>query len=154
VHHALLAEPAVSMALLKTRSLPMSVVAPTLHRALDLQQEWARVFKRSARIPQAGIVALSEAAQDKERLRLFQQAYTNAAQWCLANRESCGAEVAAREPRLSAEAVAESLGVTKLDSTPALAARDELRFLFERLLRRNPQLLGGKLPDDGFFASA
>ncbi len=36
--HALLA--AVSMGLLKSRSLPVSVIAPDLHRSVDVQQEW------------------------------------------------------------------------------------------------------------------
>jgi NitT/TauT family transport system substrate-binding protein len=43
VDHALLAEPAVSMALRKTRSFPVSVIAPELYRSVDLQQEWGRL---------------------------------------------------------------------------------------------------------------
>jgi hypothetical protein len=56
--HALLAEPAVSVALRKTKSFPVSLIAPELYRSVDLQQEWGRVTQRPARIPQAGIVAL------------------------------------------------------------------------------------------------
>src|SRR5690554_2455034 len=50
--HALLAEPAVSMALRKTRSFPVSVVAPELYRSVDLQAEWGRLLQTEARIPQ------------------------------------------------------------------------------------------------------
>ncbi len=60
VDHALLAEPAVSMALRKTKSFPLSLIAPELHRSVDLQQEWSRVMGSEARIPQAGIAVLGE----------------------------------------------------------------------------------------------
>jgi len=153
VRHALLAEPAVSMALRKTQSFPVSAIAPELHRAVDLQQEWARAFQRPPRIAQARIVALGTAAQDAALIARFRAAYAEAAAWCQAHPAACGAEVAAVEPRLSAEAVADSLAIARLDPVPAAQAQGEVLFLFERLHRRNPQLLGGKLPDAGFFAS-
>ncbi len=40
VDHALLAEPAISIALRKTGSFPISLVAPDLYRSVDLQDEW------------------------------------------------------------------------------------------------------------------
>ena len=61
VDHALLAEPAISMALRKTQSFPLRVIAPDLYRSVDLQQEWGRVFQRATSIPQAGMVALGGA---------------------------------------------------------------------------------------------
>ncbi|MFV0680222.1 ABC transporter substrate-binding protein [Ottowia sp.] len=154
VRHALLAEPAVSMALHKTKSFPVSAVAPDLYRAVDVQQEWARAFKRPPRMAQAGIAALGPAAQDAALLARFQQAYVEASAWCQANRLACGKEVAAVESRLSVEAVADSLSVAPLDPVPAAQAQGEVMFLFERLYKRNPQLLGGKLPDAAFFAGA
>jgi NitT/TauT family transport system substrate-binding protein len=62
--HALLAEPAVSVALRKTKSFPVSVIAPELYRSANLQEEWGRVTQRPARIPQAGMVALGRALAD------------------------------------------------------------------------------------------
>src|SRR5690606_7860357 len=55
VDQALLAEPAVSMALRKTGSFPANIIAPELHRSVDMQAEWGRAFQRAPRIPQAGI---------------------------------------------------------------------------------------------------
>lgn len=151
VRHALLAEPAVSLALRKTQSFPISAIAPELHRSVNLQQEWARAFHRPPRIPQAGIVALGRAAQNPALMQRFAAAHADAAAWCQAHRQSCGQEVAAVEPRLTAEAVADSLGVAPLQPVPAAQAQGEVMFLFERLFQRNPQLLGGKLPPEGFF---
>ena len=86
VRHALLAEPAVSMALRKTQSFPISAIAPELHRAVDMQQEWARAFKRPPRIAQAGIVALGAAAQDPAMMARFRDAYAGATTWCQSQR--------------------------------------------------------------------
>ena len=151
VRHALLMEPAVSMAMRKTQSFPVSTIAPELHRAVNLQQEWARAFNRPPRIAQAGIVALGKAAEDAGLIQRFAAAHDAAAAWCQANPQACGAEVAAVEPRLTADAVADSLSVTPLKPVPAAQAQGEVMFLFERLMKRNPQLLGGKLPPAAFF---
>ena len=99
-------------------------------------------------------MALGAAAQDAALIARFRDAYAGATAWCQSQRAACGAEVAAVESRLSAEAVADSLGAAPLDAVPAAQARDELLFLFERLFKRHPQLLGGKLPDAGFLAGA
>src|SRR5574344_163740 len=53
--HALLAEPATSIALRKTGSFPIKLIAPDLYRSASLQDEWGRVFNTDAQIPQAGI---------------------------------------------------------------------------------------------------
>ena len=58
VRHALLAEPLVSMALLRARKVAGNQAAATLHRGVDLQAEWGRALQREPRIPQAGIAVL------------------------------------------------------------------------------------------------
>lgn len=58
IDHALLAEPAISIALRKTKSFPISVVAPDLYRSVDLQDEWAEVFGTDGNVPQAGIAIM------------------------------------------------------------------------------------------------
>src|SRR5690606_1164216 len=82
VDHALLAEPAVSMALRRTRSFPLSVVAPDLHRSVNLQEEWGRLLKTEARIPQAGMAALGEARLDKALVARLEAAYADSNRWC------------------------------------------------------------------------
>jgi len=154
VDHALLAEPAASMALRKTGSFPLSVLAPELHRSVDLQQEWGRVFAREARIPQAGIAVMGALRARPELVARIEAEYVRSLAWCKANAEACGKAVAARIDMLSAEAVADSIAVSQLDAVPAAAARAELEFMYGHLLAKNPALVGGKLPDDGFYAGA
>lgn len=151
VDHALLAEPAVSMALRKTRSFPVSIVAPELHRSVDLQQEWGRLLKRETRIPQAGIAVLGKAMLDTGLQARVMAAYESSLSWCQKNPLKCGEMVARRIDLLSPEAVADSLAVSQNRHVPAHVARDELVHFFGQLEAKNPALVGGKLPDERFY---
>src|SRR5690554_1407893 len=75
IDHALLSEPAVSMALRKTKSFPVSLIAPELHRSVNLQQEWSRVVGTEARIPQAGIAVMGNKANNPQLVARFEQTY-------------------------------------------------------------------------------
>lgn len=150
--HALLAEPAVSMALRKTQSFPIRLIAPDLYRSVDLQQEWGRLLQRPARIPQAGMTAMGQALENPQLLERFQQAYAASLTWCEEHPDECGTLVAKHIDMLSAEAVADSIRIDNTRFVSAADARDELEFFFARLEERQPALIGGKLPDDGFYA--
>lgn len=152
IDHALLSEPAVSMVLSRSRSGLLSLVAPALYRALDLQEAWSRAGLGPARLPQAGIAALGPAAADRGLSAEFAAAHARALAECMAAPEECGALIAERSGRLDAEAVAESLAHSRLDAVPAAAARAELEPFLGRLLADQPGVVGGRLPDDGFYA--
>jgi NitT/TauT family transport system substrate-binding protein len=151
VDHALLAEPAVSMALRKTRSFPISVIAPDLFRSVDLQQEWGRLMGGEPRVPQAGI-ALANLDLPPRVVDRFMEEYAKATRWCLEHPEEAGVIVAKRIDMLTPEAVADSIKVSQFRHVPAREARQELEVFFEVLEKRNPALIGGKMPDDGFYA--
>jgi len=151
VDHALLAEPAVSMALRKTRSFPVSLIAPELYRSVDLQKEWGRVFRTEARMPQAGIVVLGKARTDARLIERFQAEYAASLRWCQANAVACGRMVAKYVDLLTPEAVADSMAASQMRVVPARQARPELEAFFRRLHAQQPALLGGRLPDAGFY---
>lgn len=152
--HALLAEPAASVALRKTQSFPLSMVAPTLHRSVDLQVEWGRLFGRAPRIPQAGIVALGSMVDRPGVIQKVQAAYATALQWCEQQPDACGRMVASQVKMLTPEGVADSVRVDNTAFVTAADARAELEFFFRLLHERQPALLGGKLPDAGFYLGA
>ena len=154
VDHALLAEPAASMALRKTGSFPLSMIAPELHRSVDLQQEWGRLFARAARIPQAGIAVMGALRERPELVARIEAEYARSLAWCKDNAEACGRAVAARIDLLSPEAVTDSIAVSQLEAVSIAEARAELEFMFGKLVAKNPALVGGKLPDEGFYAGA
>lgn len=149
VEHALLSEPAVSLGLRKAAGLPL--VGLTLHRAVDLQQEWGRVLGRAPRIPQAGIALLGAAADDTALTATLQRAYAEALAGCEASPDACAAAVAARQPMLDAAAVADSIRADNARFSTAHPARAELEFFFEQLHRQDPGLVGGRLPPADFY---
>jgi NitT/TauT family transport system substrate-binding protein len=149
--HALLSEPAVSMALRKTKSFPVSLVAPDLYRSVDLQQEWGRLMQREARIPQAGIAAMGQALANPALVERFQRAYAASLKWCEDKPDECGAMVAKRIDMLTPEAVADSVRADRTAFVTAANARPELEFFYTQLHARQPQLIGGKLPGDAFY---
>lgn len=151
VDHALLAEPAISMALRKTESFPVSVIAPQLYRSVDLQREWGRLLEREARIPQAGMAALGTVLARPDIIARFEEEYAKSLQWCLDNPEAAGEMVAETIELLTPEAVADSIKVSNFAAVSAVTARDELEFFYQRLMQDSPALVGGKLPDDNFY---
>lgn len=151
VDHALLAEPAISMALRKSKSFPISVVAPDLYRSVDLQKEWGRLLKRESKIPQAGMVALGSVLNEPAIIDRFETEYQKSLQWTIDNPVEAGELVASKIDLLTPEAVTDSIAVTLFEATGAKAAREELEFFYQRLIDENPALVGGKLPDESFY---
>jgi NitT/TauT family transport system substrate-binding protein len=150
IDHALLVEPAVSMALHKTKTFPAKIIAPDLYRSVDLQTEWGRLLKREAKIPQAGMAVINKKLDDHV-IKRFMEEYEKATKWCLTHPDEAGKMVAKRIPMLLPEAVAESIKVSQFNDVPATEARKELEYFFNILHKRTPALIGGKLPDDGFY---
>lgn len=154
VDHALLAEPAISMALRKSHSFPVSVVAPELYRSVNLQEEWGRLLDRPPRIPQAGMAALGAARNNPKLLARFEKAYAESTAWCFANPQECGELVARHITMLTPEAVTDSLMFAPQHYATAINARSELEYFYQLLLDREPATVGGKLPDGAFYAGA
>jgi NitT/TauT family transport system substrate-binding protein len=154
VDSALLAEPAASMALHRSGSLPLKLVAPDLHRGIDLQQEWGRAYGRPPRIPQAGIVVRGGLRERPGLVERIAAACRQGLATCQARPADCGKTVAQRIPMLDAEAVAGAMADGAMHSVPAAEARPEIEFLFEQLLQSTPSLVGGRLPPDAFYLGA
>lgn len=154
VDHALLAEPAVSMALRKTQSFPIRLIAPELYRSVDLQQEWGRLHAKEARIPQAGIAVTGKTLANDALQAKVMAAYKYSLDWCQQHALKCGEMVAKWIDLLTPEAVADSLAVSQMRHVSGQAARNELQFFFSQLIAKSPALVGGKLPDDRFYGAA
>lgn len=151
VDHALLAEPAISMALRKTQSFPVSVIAPDLYRSVSIQEEWGRVFSREAKVPQAGMAAMNSVLDKPHLMQRFQEEYKKSAQWCLDNPVEAGKLVAKNIEMLTPEAVTDSLEWTRIEVKDGIESRAELEFFYQKLMDSTPALVGGKLPDDNFY---
>lgn len=139
---ALMLEPISSMALIKDK---------TLNRSIDIQNEWARVFKTEAMIPQAGIVALSKSAKNKHLVKRFLQEYSKSIAWYKNNTKEAGLLVSKNLPMLNAKAVSNSIEYVRFKNVPIIDAKEKLELFFKLLEKNNKKTIGGKIPDYGFY---
>ncbi len=151
VDHALLAEPAISIALRKTGSFPLKLIAPDLYRSTDLQVEWGKTFKVEAKVPQAGMAVLGDMGKNKHIVQRFNEEYKKSLAWYKANPKKAGELVVKYIPMLDAVGVADSIKYVQLDAIKAKDAKKDLEFFFGMLKKNNPKTIGGKLPDDKFY---
>ena len=151
VDHALLAEPATSIALRKTGSFPLSVIAPDLYRGPDLQEEWGKTFKVESKIPEAGMAVIGDMMNNAYMIKRFNEEYSKSMAWYKANPKEAGEMMVKTIPMLDAEGVADSIAYTQLDVVSAKDAKKDLEFFYDILKSNNPKTIGGKLPDEGFY---
>lgn len=150
VDHALLAEPAISIALRKTKSFPVSLVAPDLFRSVDLQKEWAKVFGTNGDIPQAGIAVMGN-MKDAHVIERFNEEYKKSLAWYKANPKQAGALVVKTLDMLREDGVSDSIDHVRLKDVSAKDAKKELEFFFDILKAEDPKSVGEKLPQDSFY---
>ena len=151
VDHALLAEPAISIALRKTKSFPISVVAPDLYRSVDLQKEWGELFQTKAKIPQAGIAFLGDTKGKEELINRFLAEYEKSLNWYKQNPKEAAALVVKTLPMLEVLGLADSIEHVSFESIKAIEAKDDLEFFFNILEKSEPKSIGGKIPDSNLY---
>jgi len=147
----LLPEPATSMVMRKTKSFPVSIIAPTVFRSIDLQEEWGNAYGREPKIPQAGIAVVGDMMEKKEIVKKFEAEYIKAMQWYKTHKEELGKLVVKYVDMFNPEAVSDSIGFVQLDVKKATDAKEDLNFFFNVLKEDNPKIIGGALPDDNFY---
>ncbi|MDT8338950.1 MAG: ABC transporter substrate-binding protein [Sulfurimonas sp.] len=150
IDHSLLAEPAISMALRKTKSFPISMVAPELYRSVDLQEEWGNVFGTNGDLPEAGIAVMGH-VKDEHLIKRFQEEYAKSLEWYKTNPKEAGKLVAKNIEMLSEEGVSDSISQIRFKNVSAVEAKKDLEFFFNILKDEDPKSIGGRLPDDSFY---
>lgn len=144
---ALLAEPVRSIAILKG-----AAAGVTLHRGVETRQEWARVTGLRPSLPQAALVALAsfiDAHGDK--IAPLHAALAAAAASANADPATAARHAAAVTER-SAKALEAAIPYCALTAREGSTARPELEAMFSALAEADAGVIGGRLPDDGFYA--
>lgn len=145
---AILPEPLATAVLLKTKDAK----AP-LRRVFSLADEWAVITDDSVKTPLTGTVALPKVQDQPEVIDAFLREYALAVEWVIDNPEAAGklAEEHLPELGLAAKPVALSLQQTAWNEVSSVAARDDIEGFFTLLMELSPDVIGGSLPDDGFY---
>lgn len=146
VDAALLSEPAATGVILKAKSLFMDV-----HRVIDVQQEWAK-FSGKPAIPQAGLALTREMCEriGPSGVEGLQSALEKALEQAIADPLTAAAS-ASEVLGFPPEIIAASFPTSHLVASRARAARPDLEHFYEILAQTNPAIIGGRLPDDGFY---
>ena len=151
VDHALLAEPAISIALKKTGSFPLKLLAPDLYRSTDLQKEWGKTFKVESKIPQAGIAVIGKMISNEKVIKRFNEEYKKSLNWYKNNPKKAAKLVVGKIPMLDEQGVEESIKYVQLNTVQAKDAKKDLEFFYKLLEKNNPKTIGGKLPKNNFY---
>jgi|TARA_B100001063_G_scaffold159376_1_gene148751 NitT/TauT family transport system substrate-binding protein len=151
VDHALLAEPAISIALKKTGSFPLKLIAPDLYRSADLQDEWGKVFNVEAKVPQAGMSVIGDMILNKKVIKRFNEEYEKSLNWYKNNPKEAAKMVVEEMPMLDELGVEESIKHVQLNTVSAQDSKADLEFFYKLLEKNNPKTIGGKLPSDSFY---
>lgn len=151
VDHALLAEPAVSIALRKTKSYPVKLVAPELYRSVNLQEEWGKLFSTKAKIPQAGLAYLGDIKGKEELINRFLNEYEKSLTWYKQNPKEAATLVVKNLPMLEVDGLADSIEHVVFENVKADEAIEDLEFFFSVLENSDAKLIGGKLPSKDLY---
>jgi NitT/TauT family transport system substrate-binding protein len=148
VDAALLTEPASSGSILRAKWTAWK----NLERAIDCQKAWTTVTD-SATIPQAGLAVTDKltAQIGADGIVALQQALETAVRAVIKD-PAAAASIAAPEFGLPATVIERSIESSNLVVARATTARADLMTLFDILAREDARIIGGKQPDDGFYA--
>ncbi len=147
--NVLLAEPATSMAMRKTGSFPLKLIAPEIYRSVNLQSEWGRVYNTEPKVPQAGFGVVG--SLDKHIIQRFEEEYEKSLAWYKSHPKEAGELTAKHIDFFKAEAISDSIVHVQLEAINVSKVQKELEEFFSVLLEIEPKLIGGKLPDSGFY---
>jgi NitT/TauT family transport system substrate-binding protein len=146
VDAALVPEPAASAAIIRAAQAGKQV-----HRVMDVQAEWSKAANVAPVIPQAGLAVLDPFLKAHRVLvdtlhgRIVQATAEVTAD------PATAAKHAAPALDLPPPVIQQSIPVSKLVAIRAREARPALETLYNLIAGNNPDLIGGKLPDDGFY---
>ena len=147
--NVLLAEPATSMAMIKTGSFPLKLIAPDIYRSVNLQKEWGKVFQVDGRIPQAAVSVVGKL--DNQIAVRVEEEYKKAVSWYKNNPQEAGFLVKEYIDFFSPKAVSLSIPNVQIEAVSAMDAKEDLEKFFQILLENEPKLIGGKIPDEGLY---
>ncbi|MGI5940373.1 MAG: ABC transporter substrate-binding protein [Thermoleophilia bacterium] len=125
-------------------------------RALAFDKAWAAAIGgagSAASTPIAGTVATAAVLDKPEVIAVFEEQYQKAVEWMLANPDEAGKLVETELPQLGLKAapMTASLKNIRWEFTPALEARTDLEAFYRALSELSPEVIGGRLPDNGFY---
>lgn len=124
----------------------------TLLRAINLQEIWMAYSDDASNYPITVVVVRKEIAQKyPETVKLFLDAYEQSILWTNSNPIEAGNLVEKYTLGISAPIATKAIPSSSFTFIPAQDAKKEVEVLLSLFVKIDPNSIGGKLPDDGFY---
>lgn len=144
---AVLTEPLATQVMLKGKKSGID-----FYRSIDLQEEWDKATGLGDRIPIAGTVAMPQIKDNEEAVKRFMEEYALAVDWLKNNPDEAGVLGSQiEELGFEAKPVEESVKNTRWDFVRANECKEDIKTFFTVLSEQNPKIIGGKIPDNGYY---
>lgn len=145
--YAILPEHTASLSLAKAKKEGVM-----LQKSMSLQDEWAEATGKPARIPQAGIVVSTKLIEEYPNVvEELQTKIAESIQFLKDEPEAAGELIAKYQDGLEPMFIQNLLPSLNIEFVSAQDAKEELQFFFTELATLSPDIIGGKLPDEGFY---
>ncbi len=139
---AILPEPMLTKALKKAEQ--MEVV-------FDFAEEWKKINGDNSALPQTGMVIQNEFAKQYPKWAVeFQKSYAEAVEKVMAE-PSIVSEVVEREMGIPQAIFEEAMTRIHLESIVGSDAKEDVNSYLEALMETSPKMIGGSIPDEGFY---
>lgn len=122
-------------------------------RVFDFASVWTSLFGSEARSPIAGTCATQAILEHPEIVAKFLNLYAEAIQWTSENPEDGGRLLEQQLPDLgiTGALMGEAAHNIEWKYVPAASAREYLERFYTELATLSPEVIGDKLPDEGFY---
>ncbi|PRX08486.1 UNVERIFIED_ORG: NitT/TauT family transport system substrate-binding protein [Martelella mediterranea] len=144
---ALVPEPAASAAIIKGKASGVTVT-----RVIDVQKAWGETMHVPPVLPQAGLAVTEAFFEDNGSLIPELHMALVEATAAVNSEPAEAANNAASALGMPWPVLKEAIGYSNLTATQATTARPAIESLLSILADSDPGIIGGKLPDDGFYA--
>ncbi len=146
IESAFLPEPALSMAILKSKKSDKK-----LKIAINIQDEYKKVFQTDKTFPQVGFAVMGKNRNDKKLIERFVTEYKKSMIWYQNYPKKASEIVVKHLPMLNQKAVAMGIKNITIKTKTAKEAKKEIEDWLENLKQFNPKLIGGKIPNSDFY---
>ena len=148
VQNAVLSEPMATASLLQSQNAKTK-----LYRALSFDTAWQKATGGANLSPIAGTVATANMLDKPAVIAEFLKQYQAAVKWMLANPTEAGKLIETQFPQLGLKAAPMTASLKNITwkFTSAKDARKDVDAFLTQLETLSPQVIGGKLPDAGFY---
>ncbi|WP_057763463.1 ABC transporter substrate-binding protein [Cytobacillus praedii] len=123
-----------------------------LAKIMNLQEEWKKATGRDSYIPQAGILVSNSLIEEQpELVKEIQNQFEQSVQFINENPSEAAAIINKTNEDVPKPIIEQVIPSLNLQFVSAKDAKDDLEFFFNELSTLSPEIIGGKLPDAGFY---